>query len=282
MRKLWVILLCVPVFLAAQSLSPERVAKVKSATVLISIEGITATGSGFFISQAGELLTCWHVIEPAFIRDSAGNMTALRRIFIQYADGANAEVSIPAIFYRQLYIQARSKDYCLLSPVQKLQKSFGFYRPGDFSKLNEGQELYSCGYAVGMTQPFVSRGILSTRYTDSSGFVSNNGVDEKVLREVALVDLTINKGFSGGPIIKMGATIEEDEVIGIANFLLSPFGQVANEVNSLLARTQADENTETILKLLKYLSAVNDNESHGIGACLSINHFLQDIQLLKK
>jgi serine protease Do len=283
MRKLLLLLALSPIFLAAQSISPERVAKLKSATVRISVENVPATGTAFFISASGELLTCWHVIEPAFIRDTTGLIVYTRKIFIEFANGDKTEVTVPPVFSAgSLYISGRSNDYCLLTPVKALARPFSFYKLGDFTTVTEGQEIYSCGYPNGMLQPFVSRGIFSTRYIDSAGYLNVNGQEKKVYRDAALLDLAMNKGCSGAPIIKPGASPADDEVIGIANFILNPYGQGIQEVNNILSKAEADASMAPLLNIMKYLSSVNENASVSISSCLSINHFLKDLQSLKK
>jgi serine protease Do len=47
---------------------------------------------------------------------------------------------------------------------------------------------------------------------------------------VAWLDLTLNKGNYGGPVIKIGRTPDENRVIGIATFILNPFAQYAEAV----------------------------------------------------
>ena len=135
MRKFLLFLICVPLCVFSQSISPERVTKIKAATVRVTIEGIAAPGSAFFISASGELLTCWHVIEPAFLRDSLGNMRSLRKIYIEESNGNKSEVSIPLSFYQKLYLNARGMDYCLLAPVKPFTKPMTFYKPGDLAQM---------------------------------------------------------------------------------------------------------------------------------------------------
>ncbi len=290
MRKIFLLLWLCPLFALSQSLSPERVAKIKSATVRVSIEGSRETGTAFFISASGELLTCWHVIEPALRRDSVGNLVRILPIYIQSADGTKTQVSIPAVFYQQLYLSARSNDYCLLSPVKPFTKTVIFFNPGNLSKVAEGQEVYTCGYPNGMAQPFISKGILSTKYIDSSTYIIKNGVEKKLNREVALLDLTLNKGNAGGPIITLGTTIADDEVIGIADLMITPFGQTAEEIQVISNAKSTTADTDDpgaaamgiVLSSMKLVSSVINNSTHGISACLSLNQFLNDIKTLKK
>lgn len=283
MRNLLLFISCLPILVAAQSLSPERMTKIKSATVRLVIENVAATGTAFFISASGELLTCWHVIEPAYIRDTTGLIVYTRRVFIEFAGGEKAEVTIPPVFSSgSLYIPARSNDYCLLLPAKPLTRPFTFYKLGDFNKVTEGQEVYSCAFPAGIVLPFVSKGIFSTRFVDTSVYLNSNGTEKKIRRDAGLINIAMNRGCSGGPVIKPGNTVEEDEVIGISDVLLNPYGQGIRELSTILSKAEADEAMSPILNILKYFSSVNEQAASGIGSCLSINHFLKDVRTLKK
>ena len=98
---------------------------------------------------------------------------------------------------------------------------------------------------------------------------------------MAVLDLTMNKGVSGGPVIKPGATIDDDEVIGIADFILGPFGQATEDMYEFVTNAGTGETGSSALDMVRLFSIVIANASNGIIGCLSINHFLKDIQTLK-
>ncbi len=288
MQKWSLLLLCLPILVSAQTLSPERVARIKAATVQLSVEGIEATGSAFYISPAGELLTCWHLIDPAFRTDSLGNIRLGTKIIATNSRGEQKEYGIPAGFLNRLGIRARDLDYCLLAPVVPFDKPVVFLPTGNFDQIPEGQAVYSCGYPNALNQPFISMGRLSTKYTDSSTYKVENGVQQKITREVALLDLAMNKSNSGGPVMVMGNTMENDLVIGIANQLITPFGQVSEDLRQIAqsksSAEQAGNNASlaNVLSSIKLFTSVFVNASQSISACLSINHFVADIQSLSK
>lgn len=118
----------------------------------------------------------------------------------------------------------------------------------------------------------------------------NKDVKEK--RDVALLDLTLNKGNSGGPIIKIGKSAQDDEVIGIADFLLNPFGELAEQLDKAIDSFKMNyqlQTFDTVKKVINSISLTNSmklfseaiiNSSNGISGCVSINHFLRGIKLL--
>lgn len=72
--------------------------------------------------------------------------------------------------------------------------------------------------------------MLSTKWV-TSGYLNQGGN-----REVAWLDVTMNSGNSGGPIVLMGEEPEGDKVIGIASFGLNPFAILQNNSLRLFKR----------------------------------------------
>ncbi|MBI1781396.1 MAG: trypsin-like peptidase domain-containing protein [Sphingobacteriales bacterium] len=79
--------------LFSQSLGVERLAHAKKSIVRILIEG-KPSGTGFIVSSAGQIITCWHVIDPAFIRDTLNRLMGLRKIEAEFSDGVTVELGI--------------------------------------------------------------------------------------------------------------------------------------------------------------------------------------------
>lgn len=267
----------------AQSLSLERVAKIKACTGKITIEGSNATGTGFIISTDGLLLTCWHVIEPAIIRSPQDNsVIGFKKTTIQFNDGKSFELSFSLDLLKKDYNNALAYDYCLLKIITKQTTSFQFLKLGDFNTLQEGQEVYTCGYPLGIDQQFISKGIASTKYIDTSIIIKSNTEIKKFRRSQALLDLTLNKGNSGGAVVKIGATIDDDVVIGIADFIISPVG---NDAENIIKQLQASSGGVSISgidpnQLFANIIQVLNNSSIGVSGCVAINHFLDGYSIM--
>ncbi|RYZ94235.1 MAG: hypothetical protein EOP47_28220 [Sphingobacteriaceae bacterium] len=148
------------------------------------------------------------------------------------------------------YAAALAFDYCLLAikPIQ--HAPFPFYKTGDFNLLAVGDEVYTNGYTNGNVQSFVSRGIVASKSVDTTVSVTNNGKVVQMPRSEALLNLTQYR--SGGAIIKMGATVYDDELVGIANFITLPNGK-----------------------------ALENAGPSPIGGCIAINHFLDGLTRMK-
>lgn len=261
----------------SQSVSPERISKIKSATARITIDSSNSVGTGFFVNQKGGLLTCWHVIRPAFLKKP------FKKIFVQLNTGEKLEYGIPDIplndsdFIKSCIIY----DFCFLVPAKPDIRLFSFLNIGNYSDLSEGDGVYTCGYPLGISQQFVSQGIVSTKYQDTISYSKSNILKDKELRNQSLLDLTLNKGNSGGAVVK---TPEEDRVIGIADFIIIPYGQSVDNLYNYSQNQNADIAIMGIstMKAYQLFSGALSEASNGISGCVSIEYFLKSFQTVQK
>ncbi|MEO6838673.1 MAG: serine protease, partial [Ginsengibacter sp.] len=165
-------------------------------------------------------------------------------------------------------------DYAFL----KLMDSTNQYYPlriGQFEDAKEGDEIYSCGYPLGISQQFISKGILSTKWIQTGVWQQSGKQDSITKKDVAWLDLTMNRGNSGGPIIKVGTTSSDDEVVGIADFILNPFAQSSDELlnylNSLKGGSVSIDGIDFAKMTKLFASAISDN-SIGVSGCISIDY----------
>ncbi|MDE3184550.1 MAG: trypsin-like peptidase domain-containing protein [Bacteroidota bacterium] len=259
----------------SQSLGADRISKLKSSVVRVFVEK-QASGTGFFVTQDGWLLTCWHVIEPALIRDSSHRIIGLKKMYIQFSNGEKVEVGIMTDLLGKGYQNGISYDYALLKIQTTPITKFSPLKIGRFEDIQEGDEIYTCGYPLGIEQQFISKGILSTKWDDKETLKGGAGGESVINREVAWLDLTMNRGNSGGPIIKLGSTPNNDEVIGLADFILNPFANAADELINYL---NENANKGSILiqgvdfgkMALLFGSAIAYN-SIGVSGCISIDY----------
>jgi S1-C subfamily serine protease len=220
----------------SQSLSPERIAKIKAATVRITIDSANDIGTGFFVNENGWLLTCWHVIKPALIKNP------FSKIFAELNTGEKLQFGIPDVFLNDTTFikECIVYDFCFLVPVKQSSKKFQFLSVGRYSDLKEGEQVYTCGYPLGIKQQFISQGMVSTKYADTISYYKNGILLDKSLRNQSLIDLTLNTGNSGGAVVKLGATPNEDQIIGIADFIIIPYGQAVEALNDYSKKQGGD------------------------------------------
>lgn len=280
----------IPIICNSQTLGVERVKKLKESVVRVLIED-KPSGTAFFASEDGLLVSCWHVIEPAMIRDSISNsIIGVKKMSIEFSTQEKVNVDIPIRLIENNYDDAIALDYVLLVMLEKPKTRYSFLKLGDFNNVNEGDAIYSNGYPLGVQQNFISVGVLSTKWSDSTQVINAGAITKTYKRYVAWLDLTMNKGNSGGPIVKMGKTPQDDEVIGIATFILNPYAQGAEELAKLLGSgllpdmqvtTEVEGESIPIFSnnqvSLFFAEAISKN-SIGVSGCVSINHLLETIK----
>lgn len=283
--RLIALFLLISLFSNAQKLSKGRIQKLRKAVVSISIEQVGHSGTGFYISEKGDLLTCWHVIEPALIRSPINNgIVGSRNVFITQEDGKKIQVGIPTAFIQKSYDTAICYDFCLLQILDSNEaKNKAFFTLGSFDKTEEGANLYTAGYPFGIPNQFVSTGILSTKYIDSTTRLLKNNQDAvNIARHQATLDLTVNKGNSGGPAIVFGKTEKDDKVIGIVSFVITKDSRLGEEAYKILEKFSPIIVTDSVSKqkinLTEMLKVFAENAiytTNGISGCISIDYFSQ-------
>lgn len=154
---------------------------------------------------------------------------------------------------------------------------------GTWEDINEGDLVYSCGYPLGIKQRFISQGVFSTKWNDSVNWYINNKVVDTVTRNLAWLDLTLNKGNSGGAIIKLGETPEDDKVIGIASFILNPYANTSEQIANYLPKRGVDMSSDGISQnqLMQILFEAISKNSIGVSGCISIDYVSKLLKLLK-
>ena len=258
--------------LKAQSLGSNRVNLLKSSVVRILTDGI-GTGTGFIITDKGHVVTCWHVIEYA--------LNSKKKLQIEFSSGEIVEAQYLTALLEGGMRKAVGYDYIVLAPINPRTK-FSFLKLGNFSSVAEGDELITMGYPFGISQPVIAKGIMSTKWIQTASFFINNKQDS-IARNVAWLDLTMNKGNSGGPIIKLGVTPEDDRVIGIATFILNPFANPAQQISNIYSNPSWDIQMGGVStsKVNKLFADAIANNSIGVSGCISIDHILEFLNATK-
>lgn len=165
----------------------------------------------------------------------------------------------------QGFPEAVSRDYCILEIESKDLIPLSL---GTFADVYEGGDVYLCGFPLGINQPVVSVGILSTKWI-TSGYL-NQGSN----REVAWLDITMNKGNSGGPIVLMSEEPERDKVIGIASFGLNPFAGPAEKLIEIVQTFPGSVGLMGVdfKRFATLIGTALSSNSLGVSGCVSIDY----------
>lgn len=217
MKGLYAVLLSLSVLnTTAQSLSPERIYKLKRAVVKISMNG-KPLGSGFFVSKTGDVATCQHLLDNDFYMNP-------KEIEVRINDSINVKYELYPGFFREDYrFWSAASDLIIITPKVKIPIDIQLLEIGSWSDVKEGDQIYTCGYPLGLDNRFISMGIISTKYVFKDTIFSDaeRKMPIKIYsRNQGWMDLTTYKGNSGGPVIKISE--DGDKVIGMVSYILAP------------------------------------------------------------
>ncbi|OLV17597.1 S1C family serine protease [Deinococcus marmoris] len=162
-------------------------------------------GSGFFVNDAGDILTNFHVVAG-----EGGGSGGASKISIRVMN-QDKTVAAKVIGYAPQYdlalIRAEGLDKSLIRPIPL----------GNSDSLKVGQKAIAMGAPFGLDFS-VSQGIVSSIARQIP--IGFSGGGEGITQKAIQTDAAINPGNSGGPLLNSAG-----EVIGINTQILSPSGQ---------------------------------------------------------
>jgi serine protease Do len=253
-------------FFGNRETTKKRIENIKKSTVKILVDNIKS-GTGFFVSSDGILVTNWHVvINDKTKLDDKGNI--LNKFSIVDFKNDTIPVNIILNLSKESVLEeAIVWDYCILKTNKKTTSKF--LKLGKFKNAYEGELIYTCGFPLDLDDPFLTTGILSTLSIQSLTINS-----KKQQRQIAWLDMTTNKGNSGGALMTLGKNPEDDEVIGITSFITVPFYKDLEELNKYVTETEKIGTVEFMgINFLRYIKLINtavNSNSVGISGCISI------------
>ncbi|MCD8340537.1 MAG: trypsin-like peptidase domain-containing protein [Clostridiales bacterium] len=154
--------------------------------ITVSTSSGTGAGTGFFISDDGYIMTCYHVVEDQ------------EAMSVTLSDGSTS--------YEATYVGGDDdQDVAIIKIEATDGETFHGVTLGDSSLISVGDTVVSIGNALGELANTTTEGIVSAldrAITMSDGTVMN----------LLQTDCTINSGNSGGPLFNAYG-----EVIGIVN-----------------------------------------------------------------
>lgn len=241
-----------------------RVQQVKASIVRILVNGLPS-GTGFAV-KSNLVATNFHVVQQATATtDGNTQIGYAAKIEVLLPDGRRLSATPHASVLNAGFQAALSKDVALLVvPVNDLKP----LKLGRFADASEGDSIYLAGYPLAVEQPVVATGILSTKWK-TGGYLGQGGP-----RDVAWLDVTMNKGNSGGPVLLMADNPVDDVVVGIANFNLNPFAQRAEEFGRIAAGFPGSVVMMGINfgQFASIVSAAMSAQSHGVGGCIAVDY----------
>jgi S1-C subfamily serine protease len=145
----------------------------------------------------------------------------------------------------------------------------------------------TCGYPFGIEEQFISKGMISTKwkqkqyYWEQKSKTDERTITDSIYRDVAYLDITTNRGNSGGAIVIVNER-KELLVIGIASFIVAPARRQSEELLEKIKYFKDQQMQFTmgidIFDELYNLALVTSNNSVGISGLISIEHFKKTIK----
>ncbi len=242
---------------------------VKLASVRILVNG-QPSGSGFIISPTGLVATCFHVVQRFSPDPTPADPGRVRieiqgNIEVQLSTGEKIRATPHPSLQGVGFQTAVARDFFLLNIGGQDRP---FLRLGSFSDASEGDSVLSCGFPLGIGQAVAATGILSAKWE------TNNYLYAGDRRAVAWLDLTMNKGNSGGPVVPLGDRPEDAKVIGIATFILNPFANPAEQLLGSVNQMGANMVMGGVdfQGFARLTASALSSASMGVSGCVSIDY----------
>lgn len=242
-----------------------RIKKIKESTGKVLVDGVKS-GTGFYISSNGLILTNWHVvINDKTKKDSKGKILS-KFSFVNHKNDTiplGIALNVPT---REAYREATYWDYIVLKTKENVKCNF--LKLGNFSDAYEGATVYTCGFPLSLNEPIFSQGLISNLTTQSSQ-------NSAYKRNIAWLDMTTNKGNSGGALMLMTENPENDKVIGITSFIITPYHNELQELKKYANKFEKQYGSSKLmgidfLKYVQLLSTATNSNSVGISGAISI------------
>ncbi len=249
----------------------QRIDRIKQSIVRIHVDG-EPRGTGFVITENGLIATAFHVIgKTVHPSNDQAYITYASSIEVEFDDGYKLPARVHKSCIGQGLHGAVLRDFCILEI--KTLRHLTPLRMGRFTDVDEGSRVYMCGYPLVDDRLRLSFGTVS--YKPENNIVSYQGQSFNARRrntEVALLDIPMSRGDSGGPIILIGESPEEDKVIGIVTFITTPLDQKLKALVQAFNRSSERRHSD-VCPIERFLVLREEIESDSlfITGCVSVD-----------
>ncbi len=194
---------------ADNSISPDVLERVVNATVFVKTERVfqreyfPASGSGFFISPDGYVLTNWHVVADqvsGWLWGREREITAkVLRLTVVVASGTPDEREVPA----KVVARNRKLDLALLKTDEHPKD---WIATDPIANLHLAEKVWIVGFPYGqllsaLKEPGKREPESNPEVSIGSGMVTSFRHDAKGELAGIQIDATVNPGNSGGPLL---------------------------------------------------------------------------------
>ncbi len=214
MKKLCLLIILVNfIALYSASLPEESIDNIKKSTVYIKVkhkfpltgDEVPTTGTGFFISKYGHVVTNYHVVQPQLSIYSLTFPAPVTEINIIQNSGSKDHKILPA----SILTIDKDNDIAVLRIKDSTETPY--LTIDSKEKLPETMPIWVFGYPFGDQFTVIQRG---PEITVCKGSISALRHDDRGTLSKIQIDAPVNPGNSGGPV-----TNESGNVIGVVRLL---------------------------------------------------------------
>jgi len=242
----------------------NRIPLLKQSTVRVFVNG-SPCGSGFAVAD-DLVATCFHVVQEVSATPTGQTrITYATSIEVELPTGQRVAAQVHPCCQNNGFGNAVSRDFVVLQVHRATLRPLPM---GSLSSAAEGEPVYMAGFPFGIDQAVVATGIISTKWL-ASGYLNEGST-----REAAWIDITMNSGNSGGPVLRLGTSEVDDEVIGIAAFGLNPFAAVAKGLAQVAAAFPGSVHLLDV-DFKHFATLIGDalkSNSLGVGGLITIDY----------
>lgn len=260
----------------AQPSIKEAIQSAKKSVVQVICPDIDSQGTGFIVHKDGYVLTCNHVVCHYVIENHIlKEANYSNKITVRFEDGTELPAKIA--FTQSLAEDNRPLlyDYALL----KIEGTdYETVNVGSYDSVDEGSDVYFCGYPLSSQHLTTHRGMISAKYTQKGTF-------NYTLQKLFQIDGAVNKGNSGGPVFDLAT----GKVIGIIS---TREGGISNELNDLrdYITTQKKQGSGAVYiqgvdplpVIVELTNTLDKYISVGIGHAISLEYAMVHLKELLK
>ncbi len=249
---------------------PEKFKRLRPSIVEVQV-GERRSGTGFFVSADGYVLTALHVVGKFEVQDNRFVVTFLENIQVVLNDGRK----LPAQGVPNPAEDSALHDIALLKVDIK---NSSFLRLGSYKDVVVGEDAYFMGFPFDAPDVVAYRGMISAKFPFQTGALKGKAIVTDTLH----VEAPIARGFSGAPLLRQS----DDTVVGVVTNRLGGISPALNAVAEQIVKGRSigtvqiagvnpnESILETIRVLDLYLSA-------GAGWAASVAH-IEGLLLEKK
>lgn len=234
-------------FATSQTLPVDSIKHIKESTAYIEVshsfpfveEVMKYSGSGFFISANGFLITNYHVVQPVVTAYEINFPSLINSIDIYLNSGTEKYRKCPA---RVVAIDKKN-DVAILCLTEEIKTP---YLNIDFSEdLVESTPVWAFGFPLSEEFSVIQRG---PEITVTNGSITSLRHDDRNLLKTIQLDAVVKHGNSGGPLVNSSG-----QVIGVVNLAMGEtrfnFAVPAHFIKKLLEGINLDNQTTTNFKI---------------------------------